>query len=355
MDWWGWNRRNLLSTIGNINWYCSYLAVALPLLLYCFWAGEGWRRIPAGIGAYVGTGAMLLQGSASGYAALAAMYGVLLFASLRDRRKLLRFLETALLPPLFSFLAWLTQMDLILPFDMEAAVGRIFTPLWGIPLGVLAVAAAVLRVAYRKGGRDRLASGRTLNIALASASVCFVACVLILAGCQISDEIWSFFGSPAFLRLGGEWGSGRGELWSAVWGGFCRSGFVTKLYGAGPDCFARYFYEVEALNLETIGQWEDAIYANAHNEWLNMLVNQGILGAAAYLGFFLSAFGRFWRMREKNRRMTAGMMAVGAYLANQFFSFGQVVSTPLIFLVIAVCENECRMTEAGKGNKDGRE
>ena len=86
-----------------------------------------------------------------------------------------------------------------------------------------------------------------------------------------------------------------------------------------------------------------------------MLVNQGILGAAAYLGFFLSAFGRFWRMREKNRRMTAGMMAVGAYLANQFFSFGQVVSTPLIFLVIAVCENECRMTEAGKGNKDGRE
>ena len=69
MDWWDWNRRNLLSTIGNINWYCSYLAVALPLLLYCFWAGEGWRRIPAGIGAYVGTGAMLLQGSASGYAA----------------------------------------------------------------------------------------------------------------------------------------------------------------------------------------------------------------------------------------------------------------------------------------------
>ena len=50
-----------------------------------------------------------------------------------------------------------------------------------------------------------------------------------------------------------------------------------------------------------------------------------------------------------------GMMAVGAYVANQFFSFGQVVSTPLIFLVIAVCENECRRKETEKGNQDGRE
>lgn len=343
MDWWEWNRRNLLSTVGNINWYCGYLAVAVPLLLYCFWAGEGWKRIPAGAGAFVGTAAIFLQGSASGIVGLGAMYAVLLFASLKELRLLLRFLETVLLLPLFCFLAWLIRMDLILPYDIEEIVERIFTPFWGIPLWLLAVGAVALRMIYVRTGKDCLKDGRALRAVFLLGAVLGLGAVLVLAGCQISDEIWRFFGGFSFLRLDSAWGSGRGAVWTAAWKGFWRSGFTGCLYGVGPDCFARYFYEQESLALQAPILWEEgSIYANAHNEWLNMLVNQGILGATAYMGFFLSAFARFWKRREGNPRMTAGMMAVAAYGANQFFSFGQVVATPLIFLVIAVCEKECR-------------
>lgn len=92
MSWWEWNRRNLLSTIGNINWFCSYLAVMVPFLIYCFWAGKGFWRLLTGTGAFVGFAALLLQGSSSGYAALAVMLAVLFFGSLREVSKFLRFL-----------------------------------------------------------------------------------------------------------------------------------------------------------------------------------------------------------------------------------------------------------------------
>lgn len=349
MDWWDWNRKNLLSTVGNINWYCGYLAVAVPLLLYCFWAAKGWRRIPAGIASFVGIGAVFLQGSASGYVALGAMYAVLLLGSLKDAELLLRFLETAILVPLFAFLMWMTQIPLILAYDMEEMVGKIFTPLWGIPLGILAVGIVALHLLDKRGGWPE--NGSALKGVLALGGALGLAGVLAFVGCQVSDEVWRFFGGSSFLRFDSAWGSGRGALWTATWNGFWRSGPGNLLYGVGPDCFARYFYEQESLALQAPISWEEgAIYANAHNEWLNMLVNQGILGAGAYLGFFLSAFVRFWRRRGGNRRMTAGMMAVAAYLANQFFSFGQVVATPLIFLVIAVCEKECRRTD---GEKEG--
>ncbi len=127
MAWWEWNRRNLLSTIGNINWFCSYLSVTVPFLLYCFWAGKGWRRAVWGIGAFVGGAALILQGSSSGYAALAVMLAMLFFSSLDHPAVFLRFLETVMLLSLFGFLMWLFRIGLILPHDVEYR----YTPAWG--------------------------------------------------------------------------------------------------------------------------------------------------------------------------------------------------------------------------------
>ena len=75
----------------------------------------------------------------------------------------MRFLEAVLLVPLFCFLAWATQMDLILPYDMDGIIERICTPLWGIPLGILAVGIVLLRLICRRGGKDYLKSGKVLK------------------------------------------------------------------------------------------------------------------------------------------------------------------------------------------------
>lgn len=345
ISWWDWNRINLLSTIGNINWYCSYLAVVLPILLYCFWAGKGIWRIPAGISAFVGLAAMMLQGSASGYAALAAMLAVLFFGSLREIHKLLRFLEVVMMIPLFWFICWLFDIPLILLFDINLGTNNkwlLHIPLCGVVFGAVFVFYLLLGILCKRGGADFLKSGKILRGMQILIGIFIIAAVLIFLGCQVSDTFWELLGCPGILRFNDEWGNMRGALWKAAWKGFWECGPMRMLFGVGPDCFACYFYERYPMNIQVTGQWENAVYANAHNEWLNMLNNEGVLGAAAYMGFFVSAF-RSFRMRYKeNPKMMAGMMAIASYCVNNFFSFGQVVSTPLIFVVIGMCESERR-------------
>lgn len=343
MSWWEWNRRNLLSTIGNINWFCSYLAVMVPFLIYCFWAGKGFWRLLTGIGVFVGFAALLLQGSSSGYAALAVMLAVLFFGSLKEVTKLLHFFETLLLIPLFGFLMWVFRIDLIMPIDMAYH----YTPIWGAVLLAVLVLYLPVRVIWARSGRNFLEDGKVQRAMVLLGAVLLGVGVGIFIGCQISDAVWDFFGRHGILRFDDNWGSMRGQLWRIAWEGFRDSSLTQKLYGVGPDCFACYFYENYPMDIVVSGQWQEAIYANAHNEWLNMLNNEGILGFTTYVGFFASAFYRFCGQLRKNGRMMAGMMAVAAYLVNNFFSFGQVVSTPLIFLVIAVCENECRKMDSG--------
>lgn len=190
-------------------------------------------------------------------------------------------------------------------------------------------------------------SGKVLRAALLSGAVLLGVGVGIFIGCQLSDTVWDFFGRHGILRLDNNWGNMRGQLWRIACEGFLDSSLTQKLYGVGPDCFACYFYENYPMDIAVSGQWQEAVYANAHNEWLNMLNNEGILGVAAYAGFFVSAFCRFCGRYGSNRKMMVGIMAVAAYMVNQLFSFGQVVSTPLIFLVIAVCEKECRKRDSG--------
>jgi hypothetical protein len=339
---WEWNRRNLISTIGNINWYSSFLAVMLPVMIFFFWSGKGIIRIFTGAASFVGIGSFMLQGSMSGYAAMAVMYTVLLFFSLNQIEKIIRFLEAVVLVPIFWFIISFLKIKLILPENQTLPLYG-HTKMWAYIIIVIAACCILLKYVLRRNANkipDK-------NIKLFAKSVRIIIAVLIIMAaaalilCQISDYFWQMLGGYDMLKFSYEWGGMRGGLWYETIKGFLKGSFIQKIFGAGPDCYARYFYEDYNLDVWTIGMWEDAIYANAHNEWLTMLINEGILGMVTYTGFFVSSFIRFMRYDAGNISVL-GMMAVAAYFANNFFSFGQVVSTPLIFLVIALCENECR-------------
>lgn len=272
--------------------------------------------------------ALVLQGSSNGYAALAVMLAMLFFSSLDHPAVFLRFLETVMLLSLFGFLMWLFRIGLILPHDV---VYR-YTPAWGAVLLVCGGIWGLLRMVCIRKKTDFWEGDRIRKVAMWAAGILLITGAVVFAGCQVSDALWNVFGKHRVLRFDSEWGSMRGQLWAVAWRGFWEGGLGRWLYGVGPDCFARYFYGNYPMDIMVSGQWQDAVYANAHNEWLNMLINEGIMGLTAYLGFFLSALGRFWAWRRMNRILTVGVMAVAAYGVNQFFSFGQVVSTPLIFV-----------------------
>lgn len=350
INYWDWNRLNLLSTIGNINWYCGYVCVAIPLLLYCYWSAEGIGRLLGGIGSTIGLLTLFTQGSQSGYLGLFGCMAVLFWVSLRDRKWMISFLRVAgLIPIVVLFIRivimpwklWLPNDDMIQVILWDGWICMAF-----LLIGIL----LLLTWRERKGCEDVLSSGKMQRIILLVVCILLVVGIVVFVLCQCSEKIWQMLGGSAILRVDADWGTGRGALWRAAVQCFVEGDWKQKLFGAGPDCYAQVAYSMTNLAQEMVvtGQWQDTVFANAHNEWLNMLVTEGILGATAYLAIFLSAFRRFLVKSKQNTFLIAGAMTIACYMLNNTLSFQQSIATPVMFVFLGMWEQGCRLLPVEK-------
>ena len=77
---------------------------------------------------------------------------------------------------------------------------------------------------------------------------------------------------------------------------------------------------------------------NAHNEWLTVLIDEGLLGAAGYIGLMVTAIGRYLKAGREDSLAGAAGMGILAYTVNNIFSFQQVMSTSAVFLILGIGE-----------------
>ena len=93
-----------------------------------------------------------------------------------------------------------------------------------------------------------------------------------------------FMGNLSALVFNAGWGNARGATWSAGIEVYKNMHGWDKLIGVGPDCFAMHLYTLPDLAERMSNQFNGARLTNAHNEWLTVLVNQGLLGLVSYGG-----------------------------------------------------------------------
>jgi len=344
-----WDREHLLSTIGNQNWYCGYVSVAAAVCV-CFACAEDKVRRAAGLtGSLFFFWTILTQGSEGGYLILLAETAVAFLWSLDGRRKLLAFLEVLACCPAAALLGkyCIRFRGLILVEDGTLA-GFLFWKGWLPVLTALAALLLLLHIREKRGCVDRLGNGKVKRAALWVSAALLASGAVVFAACQLWEGVWVFLGEKELLRITDSWGSGRGALWRMSLGCFTRGGFLEKWLGAGPDCFGNVIYAMYPVNdiIHPTGYWETALYANAHNEWLNMLINQGILGMISYAGIFATLFVRLWKYSYRDSSALLGLLAVSGYCAYGVVSFQQTVSTPLIFAVLGISEAMLRNAHA---------
>lgn len=340
-----WEAEHLLSTIGNQNWYCGYVSVAAPVCFYYGYAGGKNMRAVGLAGCLITFLTILTQGSEGGYLILLAMMAVLFVDAWGSRKCLLRFCLTALCCPAAVLLGvqGIRLRGLVLVEDGSLRMVLLWKG-WGVLPLLLGGVCLTLYLREKQGRKDLLAGGRIRKAVLAASGILAAIGASVFFLCQVSDVVWAALGEKSLLRITDDWGNDRGALWRMSWECFLRSPWYRKWFGAGPDCFYHALYAVFAVNdvIHPVGQWETAVYANAHNEWLNMLINQGILGMASYVGVFAVSFVRLWRSRRRTREAYWGILAIAGYCAYGTVSFQQITSTPLIFAVLGISEGILR-------------
>ena len=316
-----WEYSHMLSTAGNINWLCGYcsVAIALPMAGYLYTKRRG-KEIILYLCSVLGLTLLCIQGSDGGVMVAMVGIGICLLVGIRKaqffKKGLLLTLGVCLLFPTMGRLITMLGAQNATPVD-----GGIYEKMCWNGWWLIALFLAVVYLVHgsMKGKAQRHVAQTLIGIGVAmAAGMCLY--------------VWGKLDNVAFESLG----SGRGKLWQLAWEAFVTGDWKQKLIGAGPDCYAEYLTRLGMRPVITDeGYWAGAVFANAHNEWLNQLVNLGIVGTGAYLAIFVCGLKRY-------KGMLLGVLVLGMYGVHSLVSFQQVLNAPLLFLVLGMCEATCR-------------
>lgn len=110
------------------------------------------------------------------------------------------------------------------------------------------------------------------------------------------------------------------------------------LFGGGPDTLSlrlnAVFHRYDpALNLNIVG-----VVDVAHNEYLNILANQGLLALAAYLGALGTSLVKWVRSSGRNPAVAMGGAAMLCYSMQAFFGISMLLTAPYFWLAWALLE-----------------
>ena len=209
-----------------------------------------------------------------------------------------------------------------------------------VAAGVVSVIGTALLVppvlAKEKRQRNRLAA---LSLGLIAAG--------LLTVYFLGERVGSFAAEASAL-LHGQWddsfGTGRLYIWRNV------MPLVPErlLFGGGPDTLglrldAMFERFDPALGI-TIRSTIDA----AHNEYLNILVNQGLLALLCHLAALFSA-AVYWVRHASHDPVTAicGGAVLG-YCIQAFFGLSSPITTPYLYLALALLMREVANTDNGR-------
>ena len=306
-----------IATIGNINSYSGYLSLTLPVIAFVFITDERkWLRILAGCAVFLGVTNLIVDNSDGAFLGAGVAFMFLIYYCLKDGALYKRMFAVGVL----AASACTFMMALV------SALGDKMVELSGISavvtktpvcFGMLAVMIILFFVSQHFEGNIPAGVTKALSIAFA---------VLCIAGIA-AGVIYTA------MHFSGKWGTKRGWIWGFALQVFAGGSIKDKLVGVGPECFG----------IPVMDQFSDFIsehwgkrIANAHNEFLQYLVTMGILGLAAYVMTYASAFVSYLKTKVKDPVMLALFFAIMGYMGQAAVNNPQALNLATLFVFMGV-------------------
>ena len=342
---------SFISTIGNINWYCGYLVTILFGGVYLLWRMDEkmtWKKLLLMAYVTIGFASLATQGSSSGIVTFAVVMFVLFGMSVRDSGRMEVFWQEMIL---FSAACLITcvlrrlnifSRELILEGITDlltfSIAGIFMTILSGIIL--YWIHRARVRRSYPEKMLHRIYCGIAIAVPVMILLVLLLTLINTLAGGALTPNITDQ-NVTKWLTFNVSWGSARGGTWAAGARCFWEADFLHKIFGVGPDCLYAFLSNEGSVGLQTMvnDRFGGNRLTNAHNEWLTVLVDIGVLGLISYAGMMITAIRDFLHAGENKMLVGACGICVLAYTVNNMFSFQQVMNISTVFVVMGIGEN----------------
>ena len=349
---------SFISTVGNINWYCGYLVTVLFGGVYLLWRMEEhftWKKWVLMVYVAIGFASLATQGSSSGIVTFAVVMFVLFGMSVADSVKMECFWQ---IMTLFSGSCLVTYaLRVCNVFSRELIQEGITDVLTFSAVSIIMtiVSATMLWVVHRMGRAQRYSEKvwRRIyrGIAIAVPAIIVLGLLLILINTVLGGALTGNVTDPElinWLTFNSDWGSARGATWAAGARCFWEADFLHKIFGVGPDCMYSFLANEGSADLQNMvnERFYGNRLTNAHNEWLTILVNTGVLGLVSYAGMMISVIRNFLHAGKKSALVGACGFCVLAYTVNNMFSFQQVMNISTVFVILGIGGNVWRSVRA---------
>ncbi len=215
-------------------------------------------------------------------------------------------------------------LDKVLFLPAALSVGMLLA--CDVDAGVLALAGCAvvsLPVVLREDRQAKLAAAGCI--------------LLVLAGLVV---LWSWPGQSGTIyemsqvlhgHLSDSFGSSRGQIWKQGWALWQERPWL----GAGPGTAARRF----AIQWYSDVRNQTVTVTNAHNAYLGLLMNNGVLGLGCYLAAIGCSAVTWVRRRKRNALFPALGAAMVCYLIQDFFGLALVLTFPMLWVLWGLLES----------------
>lgn len=338
------------STIGNKNLISSYMCIFLPFAMMMFVVQKNLSvRILCGVSVVLGYFGLLTAGSNSGYLGFFVMLFFMFFICVKKIDLLYRLclcltimFASGLLLRLFSAIV----NDKSKGFEQ---IGKALV--YSNYIYVLLAVFGVLTIALFMMKKSQTIANKWPKTVL-SISVILIG-VAVVGVCAYLFYKYTFIDTKSdigslsqIFRFDDSWGTHRGFMWINGVKDFFKFDFIHILFGSGCDTFYHVFEpHFDVLSARFNNSSTDCI----HNEYLNYMITQGVLGLLSYLTVIISVVIRAFKEAKNNALALVFVFPVITYCAQALVNLYQPITTPFLFIFIALCE--CLSRKSNPANK----
>lgn len=308
-----------LSTIGNINFYSSYICLLMPLVVSGFCLSDA--KISRGVytvALVIGSLGMMVTSSESFVVGFASSLMIMPLFFYNRIHRFKRYLISLIIIVLSSQAYMLVYKSY---GEANLAVSKMLSvfvnPFVAATVIVLCLGAYFIACKAPKG----IGIMKKVYPVLLGAFVLGICLSFILANTVGIERFNGLF------KITSEWGTYRGKIWNFCVNEFFGFGLKDKLFGIGP----------ESLNYITAGAklFEGKSLDQAHNEYLQYLMTTGIFGLGAYLGVIGTTIYTVIKKLRESTLAVALLAGLISYWMQAAVNIAQPFTTPIVYIYIA--------------------
>ncbi|MDD6193621.1 MAG: O-antigen ligase family protein [Lachnospiraceae bacterium] len=319
------------STIGNINFNATFDCITMAVLAACFFVyKELFSKIVFGSSIFLGFMGMFCCRSLSVYLGIGAILLVLFGFALYKMYYLLDFGTLFALFTLATILMRMLYYGIGDMYSLESMTEYLMT----VPVMIALILISVMLLCLGYFGRSKHWRSKrafwiyVITIAGGSLAALIGFCILVMQGKIVVDL---------------DWGTGRVYAWNRSLMVYKEFPFMEKLAGCGTNglgpVLRDFCYD------EMIERYKKC-FIDAHNEYIQSLLTNGILGFVGYFGIMISELVYAVRMlcsnREDRDRAIIIICGIMAFMAQGIANNPTIATTPFVFIGLGVFWNILR-------------